>query len=184
MLLDRPRRFIVDTSDRIRRAARWLLGPLLAGCSVAPPRPPEAPPARSSGPAPVVTAPSPAPVEEARPGSAGLPPPRPVRSLAELRRQAAERMVAANPDGTYMSKPPPLLLAIPVLEVELRADGSVKRIQVLRKPTQATDTVQLAIDAVQRAAPYGDLRRMPEPWKFTETFLFDDQRRFKPRTLD
>jgi hypothetical protein len=178
-----PWRFIVDTSDRIRRAARWLLGPLLAGCSVAPPRPPEAPPGRSQAPAPVVTAPSPAPVQEAR-SAAGLPPPRAVRSLDELRRQAAERMVAANPSGTYMTKPPPLLLAIPVLEVELRADGSVKRIQVLRKPTQATDTVQLAIDAVQRAAPYGDVRRMPEPWKFTETFLFDDQRRFKPRTLD
>lgn len=171
------------TSDRIRRAARWLVGPLLAGCSVAPPRPPVAPPARSPSPAPVVTAPAPAPVQEVR-SAAGLPPPHAVRSQAELRRQAAERMVAANPDRTYMTKPPPLLLAIPVLEVELRADGSVKRIQVMRKPTQAADTVQIAIDAIQRAAPYGDLRRMPEPWVFTETFLFDEQRRFKPRTLD
>jgi hypothetical protein len=28
------------------------------------------------------------------------------------------------------------------------------------------------------------VRRMPEPWRFTETFLFDEDRRFKPRSLD
>ncbi|KAI1696427.1 hypothetical protein Ddc_20438 [Ditylenchus destructor] len=32
--------------------------------------------------------------------------------------------------------------------------------------------------------PYGDLSRLPKPWKFAEVFLFDDDRRFKPRTLD
>jgi len=25
---------------------------------------------------------------------------------------------------------------------------------------------------------------LPRPWKFIETFLFDDDRKFKPRTLD
>jgi outer membrane biosynthesis protein TonB len=77
-----------------------------------------------------------------------------------------------------------VLLAIPVLEVELNADGSVRRIDVLRHPKQALDTTQLAIDAVRRAAPFGSVARLPRPWKFTETFLFDDARRFKPRTLD
>ena len=38
--------------------------------------------------------------------------------------------------------------------------------------------------AVHRAAPFGDVSRLPRPWKFVETFLFDDDRRFKPRTLD
>ena len=42
-------------------------------------------------------------------------------------------------------------LAIPVLEIELNGDGSVRRIQVLRRPGQAADTVQLAMAAVQRA---------------------------------
>lgn len=107
-----------------------------------------------------------------------------MRTHDELRRQAAERLVAAHPQSTYLSASPPILLAIPVLEVELKSDGSVKRVNVVRRPSQAEDTVQLAIDAVLRAAPYGDVRRMPEPWKFTETFLFDDQRRFKPRSLD
>jgi hypothetical protein len=98
--------------------------------------------------------------------------------------QAAQRIVAANPEGTYLGEVPEPLLAIPVLEVELNGDGSVRRIQVLRYPTQAEDTTQLAIDAVKRAAPFGDVSRLPKPWKFTEVFLFDDNRRFKPRSLD
>jgi hypothetical protein len=44
--------------------------------------------------------------------------------------------------------------------------------------------VQLAIDAVRRAAPFGDVSRIGKPWKFIETFLFRDDRKFKPRTLD
>jgi hypothetical protein len=107
-----------------------------------------------------------------------------VRSWAEVRQQAARRLVAANPSITYTSKPPDPLLAIPVLEVELNADGSVRRIDVLRPPSQAKDTTQIAIDAVRRAAPYGDVSRLPKPWKFVETFLFDDTRKFKPMTLD
>ena len=97
---------------------------------------------------------------------------------------AARRIVAANPNGTYLGEVPEPLLAIPVLEVELNADGSLRRVEVLRHPSQANDTTQLAIDAVRRAAPFGDISRLPKPWKFTEVFLFDDDRRFKPRTLD
>jgi hypothetical protein len=93
-------------------------------------------------------------------------------------------MLAANPDGSYDGPVPEPLLAIPVLEIELDADGGVRRIQVLRQPGQALDTVQLAIAAVRRAAPFGPVSQLPRPWKFTETFLFDGQRRFKPRSLD
>ena len=89
-----------------------------------------------------------------------------------------------NPDRTFTGPVPQLLLAIPVLEVELNADGSVRRITVQRQPSQARDTVQLAIDAVQRAAPFGDVSHLPRPWKFSEVFLFRDDRRFKPRALD
>jgi hypothetical protein len=113
-----------------------------------------------------------------------LPPPRNARSWAEVREQAAERMVAANPDLTYVGSVPDPLLAIPVLEIELNGDGSIRRIEVLREPRQAKDTLRIAIDAVRRAAPFGDVTRLPRPWKFVETFLFDDSRRFKPRTLE
>jgi hypothetical protein len=112
-------------------------------------------------------------------------PPTP-KSLNELRALAALRIRAANADRHYDGTVPDMLLGIPVLEVELNADGSVRRIDVLRKPSNplAQDTIKLASDAVRRGAPYGDVSKLPRPWKFTETFLFTEDRKFKLRTLD
>ena len=161
---------------------------LLAGCGQTPvPQPPAAPsslppPASTSAAAPSGHAPAPAPA--VRPAPPAPPPWRRARDWDDFRQQAALRIVALHPDGTYLGAVPEPLLAIPVLEVELNGDGSVRRIQVLRRPGQAPDTVQLAIDAVQRAGPFGSVAHLPRPWRFTETFLFDAQRRFKPRTLD
>lgn len=106
------------------------------------------------------------------------------RNWEEFKVQAGRRMVAANPEATYAGLVPEPLLAIPVLEIELNADGSVRHVRVQRQPTQAKDTVQLAIDAVHRGAPYGDVSHLSRPWKFSEVFLFRDDRRFKPRALD
>lgn len=106
------------------------------------------------------------------------------RNWVEVRKQAAERLVAANPDITYMGRVPDRLLAIPVLEIELNRDGTVRKIEVLREPREAKETLKIAVAAIQRAAPYGDVSHLPRPWKFIETFLFDDDRKFKPRTLD
>ena len=142
-------------------------------------------------PVPPVLAPlKPPPLETVKPSpevakeGSKLGAPRAVRSMDEVRRQAAERLVAANPDITYMGKVPDQLLAIPVLEIELNGDGSIRRIEILRPPRQAKDTLQIAADAMRRAAPFGDVSRLPKPWNFRETFLFNDQRKFKPRTLD
>jgi hypothetical protein len=113
-----------------------------------------------------------------------LPPPPAPRNTSELREQVARRLVAAHPDTSYTARAPDRLLAIPVLEIELNADGSVRRIEVLRRPSTGDESIALAIAAVRRAAPYGDVSRLPKPWKVVETFLFDDALRFKPRTLD
>jgi hypothetical protein len=160
--------------DRRARLARYGFAglTLMAGCASPPP---------PAAPAPA-TPPRAAP---ASPSSASnLPPPGAVRSWNEVRLQAAKRLVAANPNGTYTGAVPEPLLAIPVLEIELNGDGSIRKIDVLRQPSQAFDTVQVATDAVRRAAPFGDVSRLPKPWRFTETFLFSDDRKFKPRTLD
>ncbi len=106
------------------------------------------------------------------------------RAWDDYKVQVGRRLVAANPNGTYTGPVPEPLLAIPVLEVELNGDGSVRRVQVQRHPSQAGDTVQLAVDAVRRAAPFGDVSHLPKPWRFSEAFLFRDDRRFKPRSLD
>jgi hypothetical protein len=106
------------------------------------------------------------------------------RNWDEFRKQAGRRLVAANPQLSYTGDVPDQLLAIPVITVELNADGSIRRMEVMRHPTQARDTTQLAMDALRRAAPFGDVSRLPKPWKFNETFLFNDDRLFKPRSLD
>ena len=174
----------------IERRARYALWTgvaglsVLAGCSTTSPNPPAtttattAPAARTSA-----SSGTNAPLPPAT-GGVALPPPGTVRNWNEVRLQAAKRLVAANPQTTYTGEVPEPLLAIPVLEIELHADGSIRRIDVMRKPSQALDTVKLATDAVHRAAPFGDVSRLPKPWRFTETFLFSDDRKFKPRTLD
>jgi hypothetical protein len=117
-------------------------------------------------------------------GRTALPAPSPSRSMAEVRLQAAKRLVDANPGITYMGTPQDVLLAIPVITIELNSDGSIRRLEVMRYPGQARDTVDIAMQAIRRAAPFGDVSRLPKPWKFNETFLFNDQRKFKPMTLD
>jgi len=106
------------------------------------------------------------------------------RNWEQYRMQAARRIVAANPQTSHTGDVQEPLLAIPVLEVELNGDGSVRNVNVLREPSQAKDTTRIAIDAVRRAGPFGDVTRLPKPWRFSEAFLFNDDRRFKPRSLD
>jgi hypothetical protein len=139
-----------------------------------------APPQMPSAPS-VTSAPAAAGV---RPAPAAVPSSVRARNWDDFKVLAGQRMVAANPAGTYTGTVPEPLLAIPVLEIELNGDGSVRRVSVQRHPSQANDTVQLAIDAVNRAAPFGDVSHLPRPWKFSEVFLFRDDRRFKPRALD
>ena len=172
-----------------RWAARVGLSLLLAGCGSPLQKPPQ------PGGQAELARPGPQQPQPPQPGRGdnappatkpahALPPPEPVSSHEALRRQAALRLVAANPERSYMGEVPAVLLAIPVLEIELYKDGRVKQIHILRKPGQALDTIELAIAAVHRAAPFGDVSQLPRPWKFNEVFLFNDERRFKPRTLD
>ncbi len=115
-----------------------------------------------------------------------LPQPSPSRSWDEFKRNAARRMVAGSPKFAYMSKPPPMLYAIAILEVEVDAQGQVRDISVVRKPAKddAQDTIDIAMAAIRRAGPYGDVSHLPRPWKWSEVFLFNDNRQFKPRVLD
>jgi hypothetical protein len=106
------------------------------------------------------------------------------RAWDEYRVNVGRRIIAANPNGTYTGLVPEPLLAIPVLEIDLNRDGSVRNVRVQRPPSQAEDTVQLAIDAVRRAGPFGDVSHLPQPWRFSEVFLFRDDRKFKPRSLE
>ena len=179
-------------------AAPLLLALLGAGCSDAPaPGAAEAtasaasaamaPAAARAGGAGAPANPAPA----VKPAPAAAPPRRSAGDDPDLadnwddyRQRAVERIVALNQASTYAGAVAEPLLAIPVLEIALNADGGVRHVHVLRQPSQAADTVQIAIAAVHRAAPFGPVSHLPRPWTFTEVFLFNDARRFKPRSLE
>lgn len=168
----------VRSTGAVKAATATCLAALTA-CT-APPPPAPLPGATSvAGPA---SAPVPAP--EPTPPVAVAAEQRRARNWAEYRQRAAQRLVSQNPKGAHIGPVQQPALAIPVLEIELNGDGSVRKVSVLRQPSQARDTVRLAIDAVHRAAPFGEVSHLPRPWRYTEVFLFDDTRRFKPRTLD
>jgi hypothetical protein len=172
-----------DLSIRSALSPRWcLMVALLAGCSSPmPPMSPAPAPAQRAG----APAPSPAPAHSTAGPRAVLPAPgTTANNWDEYRMLAAQRIVDANPATTHMGVVVEPLLAIPVLEIELNGNGSVRAIKVMREPSQAKDTTQIAIDAVRRAGPFGDVSRLPKPWRFSEVFLFGDDRRFKPRSLD
>ena len=162
--------------SRLRRVAAWLGLCALSACQSPAPQPTRAP----------SPAPAPAPAPRAAPAPAQPPAPymRPARTADEYKRQMGLRLVAANPGITYMKRAPDILMGIPILEVEVNADGSVRHISVIRTPPEAGGTVQLAIDAVKRAAPFGDPTQVPRPWKFLQVFLFDYDGHFKPKVLD
>ena len=182
------------------------LAGLIAGCaSQAPPPPPARPAATATAPAPAapavrpvaplaaapaVGAPAPAPSALAAGVNLGprvaLPAAPAVRNWDDFKKMAGRRMVSASPQGSYMGKPPPILFGIPILETELNADGTVRSISITRPPAnpEAANTVDHAMEAIRRGAPYGDMSRLPKPWKWTEVFLFNEQRQFKPRSLE
>jgi hypothetical protein len=167
------------TPGCLRRVAAWLGLCALSACHSPMPTT-----ARTPSPAPARTPVPAAPADATATVQPTAPFLRPARTVDEYQRQIAVRLMAANPKITYATRPPDLLLAVPVLEVEVNGDGSVRHIAVLRTPSEARDTVQIAIEAVRRAAPFGDATHVPKPWKFMQTFLFDGDRRFKPRILD
>ncbi len=161
------------SASRLRRLAAWLGVCALSACQT-----PAPPPARAPSPAPAPHAATPAPAPVPAPYM------RPARTVDEYKRQMGLRLIAANPSITYTKRAPDILMGIPILEVEVNADGTVRHISVVRTPEEAKQTVQIAIDAVKRAQPFGDASQVPKPWKFLQVFLFDYDGRFKPKVLD
>ncbi len=117
----------------------------------------------------------------------GAAPPAPspgmARNWAEYRLQAALRITQTSPGETYSGEVPEPLQSIPVLQIQLNRDGSIKHIEVLRVPTNKPETIDMAIRAIRRAAPFGSVAHLPQPWQFNETFLYDYDFKFQLRTI-
>jgi hypothetical protein len=105
------------------------------------------------------------------------------RSWAEYKLHAARRIHDASAGETFTGPLPDPLQSIPVLQVHLNRDGSIHNIVVLRTPGQSPETVQMAMRAVRRAAPFEPVGHLPRPWQFNETFLYNASMKFQLRTL-
>ena len=89
------------------------------------------------------------------------------------------------PAAPTWARVPDLLLAIPVLEIELNGDGSVRRIEVLRQPRQAQGHDRSS-PSTRCAAPRpsATCRACPSPGGSPRPSCSTTTRSFKPRTLD
>jgi hypothetical protein len=118
----------------------------------------------------------PAPVVDKAPAGAS-------RSWAEYKVRAARRIHDSSAGETFSGPLPDPLQSIPVLQVHLNRDGTVRNIVVLRTPGQSPETLQMAMRAVRRAAPFEPVGHLPRPWQFNETFLYNPSMKFQLRTL-
>lgn len=130
-----------------------------------------------------------APVAGAQPATvsgaaaASMATPGAARNWEEYKLRAARRIHEVSAGETFSGPLPDPLQSIPVLQVQLHRDGSVRSITVQRTPRFAPQTVDMAIRAIRRAAPFEPVGHLPQPWQFSETFLYNEDLKFQLRTL-
>jgi hypothetical protein len=151
----------------------------LAGCA-SKPLPPHTP-APAPAPAPTATAPRPAVVPQAAPPVvSGLPA---VRTWAEYRRRAAQMIMAANSGAVSSGKLQDPLYGIPVVQIQLNPDGTIRNLDFMRQSKVGPETNNLALQAIRRITSFGPVSNLPGPWQFNETFLYNDALKFQLRTI-
>lgn len=110
------------------------------------------------------------------------------RTLAEYRRHVEELLHAANVPGVYPGRPPNPLRAVIVVYVEVNGGGELVRLELYRAPLHTPELVDEVERAWRRLGPQLP-RPLPELMNgdarlaFTQTWLFDDDGRFRLRTL-
>ena len=161
------------------------LASLLAACSSPPsPSPPQATvpapspaPAAAPGGGPAAAAPRPPAATPQAPALA------PARNWEEYKLRAARKVMQTSAGETFSGPTGDHLRSIPVLQVQLNRDGSIRNIVTLRTPKFSPQTLQMAIRAIQRAAPFEPVGHLPQPWQYSETFLYNDDLEFQLRSL-
>jgi hypothetical protein len=158
--------------------ALGMLAMFITGCSSRrmPPHTPA--PIPTPAPAPVITPqPDPAP-------SVGSAPRLPlVASWADYRRRASQMIIAANPGASFVGPQPQQWSGIATVTVMLNADGSIRALDLMRGSRISPEVNDLALAAARRAANYGSVSNLPQPWQFNETFLYNDSNKFQLITI-
>jgi len=108
-------------------------------------------------------------------------------NLDAYKREVAELLLAANPNGVYRDRPPEILYGIVVLQFAVNHDGSATKISLLRVPSHAPELGPRALQAVQRASPFlrpsSTVMNGQDSLTLTESLLFRDDGKFITRTL-
>ncbi len=154
---------------------------VLAGCT-SQPMPSDSPRPAAPVPAPaaaVIQPPTPATAPAAQPPVAQAP----ARNWEEYKVRAARRIMQTSSGETFSGPIPERLQSIPVVQVELNRDGSVRNVTVLRVPKFSPQTLQMATAAIRRAGPFEPVGHLPRPWQYAETFLYNDDLKFQIRSL-
>ena len=161
----------INTTITLRHAKRGLIwsaiaaAALIAGCKSRPLSPPDSSPQPSAAPAP---------------SASNL---ATTRSMAEYRRRAAQLILAANPGGTYAGAVSEPAYGIVVVSIALNADGSIRNVSLLRRSSVGPDANDLAVQAVRRVGSFGPISNLAGPWDISETFFYNDARKFQLRTV-
>jgi hypothetical protein len=103
--------------------------------------------------------------------------------ITSYRQQVGRKIIQTNGTIAFSGKLPDPLASIPVIEISLNADGSILGLDVRRAPRFHPETAQMAMDAIRKAAPFGPISNLPQPWIFNETFLFNDDLKFQVLSL-
>jgi hypothetical protein len=106
-----------------------------------------------------------------------------VNSMIEYRRRAARLIMEANAGNVAAGKLQDPLYGIPVVSIQLNADGTIRTLDFLRQSQVGPETNNLALQAIRRVATFGPIHNLPGPWQFSETFLYNDGFKFQLRTI-
>lgn len=155
---------------------------VLAGCGSAPTSQPAAP-------APIVSAPSPVPVTpQTLPGPATGTGPRLASrdpALELWKRQAAERIHAANAKQLFEGRPHHLLQGVIVVDVTVDKNGQVTRSKIVRSPgiARLDNLVQASLKSASPLPAPPPALVKTGAITYSETWLFTNDSKWRLRTL-
>jgi protein TonB len=165
----------------LHSAAVAVVAIVAAGCGSAPPAPPAAP-APIVTPAPVTVAPSSVPAPDAGRGPR-LASRDPV--LEQWKREAAERIHAANAKQLFEGRPHHLLQGVIVVDVTVDRRGQVTRSKIVRSPgiARLNNMVQASLKTASPLPAPPPALVKTGPITYSETWLFTNDSKWRLRTL-
>lgn len=166
----------------LHSAALALVAIVVAGCGSTPPPQSPAAPAPIVTPAPVTVAPSPAPGPDASRGPR-LASRDPV--LEQWKRQAAERIHAANARQLFEGRPHHLLQGVIVVDVTVDRRGQVTRSKIVRSPgiARLNNMVQASLKTASPLPAPPPALVKTGAITYSETWLFTNDSKWRLRTL-